>query len=471
MDILFLMSFIIYLGILAFVGFLFYRKQKNASDFMVGSRSVNYWVTAIATHATDMSTWLFMAFPGMVYRKGVFAFWVAIGLGLGMHFVWKFIAPKLRQISEEMNCTTIPSFFENRFNDTSGTIRLISALMAVIFFTFYISAGIVGIGRTIQATFSIDYQLGIVIGTTVVALYTLLGGFIAVAWNDFLQGMFVLVVIIFVPIFATVKAGGIGNVINVLNAKEIPLSLFPDYSFKTISSIVTSMFGWGLGYFGMPHILVNFMGIDKTENIKKAHIMGISWHIFSLTAAASIGLIGVAFFNQGLMQSEFVFIEMAKSLFPSFISGFVLCAILAAATSTMDSQILVSASTIAEDLYKKFFNSNISSERLLTISRIAGCVVTLVSFVLAFNNNEMIVDLVYYAWAGLGGAFGPLIIVSLHSKFATRQGAIAGILVGGTTAALWPHLPFETDKALALIPAFVLSLTSIYLVSAVTRKK
>ncbi len=471
MDIIFFSSFAIYLTVLVGVGVIFAQRQKNASDFMVGGRTLNYWVTAIATHTTDMSTWLFMAFPGLIYTQGIFGCWVAIGLVLGMYLTWKFVAPKLRVATEKYQANTLSSFFAKRFNDSSGLIEAITALVTIIFFTFYISSGIIGLGRTLEVTFSMNYHTAITIGTLVVGLYTLLGGFIAVAWNDFLQGMFVLVMLLIVPVYALWLLGGVGNVLSVIQAKNISLSLFPDYSSKTFLHIIISLLGWGLGYFGLPHVLVNFLGIQNVHEIKKAQRMGIAWQIITLVSATLIGLIGIAYFAQtGLQHSEFVFVTMAKTLFAPFMAGLVLCAILAAATSTMDSQILVSASTIAEDLYKRFYKKNVSGKQLLFVSRISGIIVIGVSFLLAFNSNESIYSLVYYAWSGLGGAFGPLLLASFYAPFdITKEGAIAGIITGAATAAIWPHM--SLPMMASLIGAYVISFTSIYVVSMVTGTK
>ena len=473
MDFAFVASFIVYFFVISLTGLIFYRKQKQASDFMLGSRTLNYWVTAIATHASDMSTWLFMAFPGLVFRQGLFACWTAIGLLIGMFIAWTYIAPKLRSRTAQHNSPTLASFFEAHFQDSSGILKIVSAVITLVFFTFYISSGIVGLGRTIEITLGIDYHVGILVGTIVVALYTLLGGFLAVAWNDFIQGMFVLVILLGVPVVAVMATGGVSQTLaTITQQKAFALTLFPDFSLSTIGHIIISALGWGLGYFGLPHVLVNFMGIDDVNNMKKARNMGMAWQIISLGGAIAIGMIGIAYFAQtGLAQSEYVFIMMAKDLFAPFVAGLVLCGILAAAITTMDSQILVSASTIAEDLYKKFFNKNASPEKVLTISRLGGFAITLCSFLLAYNNDKSILDLVYYAWAGLGGSFGPLVIASLYWKRLTTQGALAGMVAGAVTAGIWPHLHTSLPGDFALIPAFIMSFVCMYLVTCMTSKK
>lgn len=454
------------------IGIIFYRKQKHADDFMLGSRSINYWVTAIATQASDMSTWLFMAFPGLVYREGLSAIWVAVGLLLGMYATWTYIAPKLRLATEHHNTPTLASFFEAHFKDSNGTIRLLSAIITLVFFTFYISSGIVGLGRTIEIAFGINYHIGILFGTIIVSLYTILGGFLAVAWNDFFQGMLVLLVILGVPIAACLATGGIQPTLSLIQQKPLALALLPDSSLSAISHIIISAFGWGLGYFGLPHILINFMGIDNVNNMKKARNMGLTWQVISLGGALLIGLTGIAYFTSNpLTQSEFVFILLAKTLFSPFLAGLVLCGILAAAISTMDSQILVSASTVAEDLYKKFINPHVTKEKLLSISRLGGFVITLISFLLAYNNDKNILDLVYYAWAGLGASFGPLMIASLYWPSLTKEGAIAGMITGAIIAGIWPHLNTPLQSDFALIPAFFMSFLAMWITTRLTQKK
>lgn len=468
-NIEFVISFFIYAALLTVVGWLFAKKQKTSSDFMVGGRSINYWVTAIATHATDMSAWLFMAFPGAIYTYGLPACWSAIGLLICMYLTWQFVAPKLRTATEHYGALTLSSYFEKRFNDKSGVLRTVSASIALFFFTLYISAGIVALGRALHATFGFSYLTGITIGTLAVALYTLLGGFIAVAWNDFLQGSFVFLVMLFVPAYALYHIGGLDVITQAAHTQNIALTLLPDFSLTTLSTLLIPALGWGLGYFGQPHILVNFMGLDNPDNMHKAKRVGIAWQLITMSAAVLVGLVGIAFFKIPLANNELVFIAIVKSLFSPLFAGFILCAILAAAISTMDSQILVSASMIAQDLYKSVFHRTATPERLVTLSRIGGIVITLLSFLFALNNDESIFALVRYAWCGLGSTFGPVLLFSLYSKKITRNGALTGIVVGGIVAGVWKylHVPF-TDYA--IIPGFILSLISIITISEITRK-
>ncbi len=467
MDIQILIAFIIYFCTLTGIGLLFYKRNKNLNDFILGNRSVNYWVTAIATQASDMGSWLFLAFPAAIYTRGLIECWTAIGLVVFMLLNWHFIAPKLRTATEQYRSLTLSSYFESRFSDTTGTIRIISAFLSVLFFTFYISSGLVGLGRLFESAFGIDYYMGIGIGVVTATLYTLIGGFMAVAWCDFFQGIFLLFMIILVPLYAFFITGGWSSISTAAQTNAIPLTIFPS-DMSTLFNIIILVGGWGLGYFGQPHVLVNFMGIDDVRKIRYAKYIGITWQIIALTAATFIGLTGIAYFGQGIENSELLFIVMTKDFFPSLVAGFVLCGILAAILSTMDSHILLSGSVLAEDVYKKMINKHATSRQLLWISRAGASFVALLALMIALDNSHTIYGLVNYAWSGLGSSFGPLLITSLYSQRINRHGAIAGIITGGIVSGIWPYL---NATILPLIPGFSLSLVALYLVSLLTRKQ
>jgi sodium/proline symporter len=460
-----ILAFAIYFCILTSIGVYFYQRNKNASDYIIGNRSLNYWVTAIATQASDMGSWLFLAFPAAIFTNGLFEFWTAIGLIIFMFLNWQFIAPRLRYETERYNALTLSTFFSNRFNDTSGILRVVSALITILFFTFYITSGIVGLGKLFQAAFSIDYNIGIILGLICGITYTLIGGFLAVAWCDMFQGIFLLVMILFVPIYSYFIVGGIHAIKLAASTKNISLSLFSsETSLLTAFALAA---GWGLGYFGQPHILTNFMGIDDPKKISRAKWVGITWQILVLSASAMIGVIGLAYFNQGLENPELLFVLMTKQLFFPLLAGFVLCAILAATLSTLDSHILVSGSTFAEDLYQQLFRKNATSIELMWISRAASLSISLIALYIASNNNHSVYNLVNYAWSGIGSAFGPLVITSLYGKNITREGAIAGMLIGSAVAGIWPYYNFGV---LPLIPGFFSGLLTIYIISFFTRR-
>lgn len=465
MDIAIALAFAIYLSILIGIGIAFYRTNKNAEDFMIGGRSINYFVTAIATQAGDMSSWLFLGFPGTLFIGGMFKAWTAIGLVFFMFLLWQFIAPKLRVATEKYESLSLASYFNKRFNDTSGLLGILSALICIIYFTFYISSGLVGLGRLFESAFEINYHTGIIIALGAAVMYTLIGGFIAVAWGDLFQGLFLLCMIVLVPAYAiTQLPHGWTSVVEAANLKNISLSLWPS-SFSAFLSMLVLTLGFGLGYFGQPHVLVNFMGIDDVKKMRYAKYVGLTWQIIVLTAAALIGLISIAYFADTTINPDLIFIAMTKSMFPPLLTGFVLCGILAATLSTMDRQILISGSTFAEDIYTKLINPHASSVHLMWLSRAASLVFSGFALALAFNNSNSIYDLVLYAWSGLGSAFGPLVIGSLYWPRATRQGALASILVGSITAGIWPY--FSTLQP--MIPGFGLSMLALIFVSLATK--
>ncbi|MGB8367001.1 MAG: sodium/proline symporter [Candidatus Babeliales bacterium] len=465
MNIFIIAAFILYVTTLMSIGLHFYSQTKNASDFIVGDRSVNYWVTAIATQASDMGSWLFLGFPAAVYTYGVFECWTAIGLVFFMFLNWQFVAPRLRQRTGNLKSLTLSSYFEEHFHDTTGGIRIISALLILIFFTFYIASGLVGIGRLFELAFAINYHTGILIGLSIGLLYTLIGGFIAVAWCDFFQGLFLLIMIVLVPACAFFTITGIPAIMQAAQEKHISTSLLSSPG-EMIQALLLAC-GWGLGYFGQPHILINFMGIKNQDHIPYAKYVGISWQILVLSASACAGLIALAFFPEGLINEELLFVKMAQELFHPFMIGLLICAILAATLSTMDSHILVSGATLAQDIYKKLFNQHASSKRILLLSRIGSLFICLIALFISWDGNSSIYTLVNYAWSGMGSAFGPVVIVSLYGKNITRQGALAGFVAGGLVAALWPA---TTTNILPLIPGFSVGIITIYLVSYFTKK-
>ncbi|HSC25027.1 MAG TPA: sodium/proline symporter [Candidatus Babeliales bacterium] len=463
MNLMIFSSFIIYFLVLISIALYFYRTVKTASDFIIGSRSVNYWVTAIATQASDMGGWLFLGFPAAIYSQGLFEAWTAIGLVLFMFLNWHFIAPRLRIISEKTNSNTLSALFEKQFSDTTGLISLVSALFTLIFFTFYIASGLVGLGRLFESAFEIQYHTGIVIGLCTAILYTLIGGFIAAAWCDLFQGIFLLCMIILVPLVALFNTSGISGIIDAYQMHVFHFSFIQNMPYGLFLAA-----GWGLGYFGQPHILVNFMGIDNPKKISSAKIVGLTWQIIVLSASIAIGLIALTFFSTPVANPELIYILMTKSLFNPFIAGMALCAILAAVLSTMDRHILISGSVIASDLYHKIINPQASSQHILFITRIASIFVSLCALYIAWTGSSTIYGLVQYAWSGLGSAFGPLVIAALYkNKNITNYGALAGLIIGGTTAGLWPYI--NSDIA-PLIPGFASNVITMYCVSLVTKE-
>ncbi len=450
-----LFAIIFYFCLALAVGLISYRKQTNSADFLIGSRSLNYWLTALAAHASDMSNWLFMGYPAIIFAGGLFKAWVAIGLILCMLLNWQWIAPKLRVLTEKSDTLTLSGFFESKLGDHSGLIRLFSASICLLFYSVYIAAGLVGLGHLAESLFGINYAAGISFGILIVITYVLIGGFVTLAWLDLFQGLFLLGVIIVIPLILLPKVGGIESIQTTLANKP---SLIPSLKGLTLFQMISMSLGWGLGYFGQPHILTKFMGIRDASEIKQSKRVGMSWMLLSLTAATFVGLIGASFFSDGIANSEMVFIEMVQQSFSPFLVGFILCAIIAAIINVMSSQMLVVSSILSEDLYKRFFHRQAAEKRLLLISRLGILGVAFLALFIAFNRPASIFQLVLYAWSGLGATFGPLLLYTLYGKKLTRMGAWVGMLSGGITSALWPYFnPLLPVSVEPLLPAFIIS--------------
>ncbi|NGX42180.1 MAG: High-affinity proline transporter PutP [Chlamydiae bacterium] len=467
-------AFFAYFAILLVIGVVSHRRQTSNAEFIVGNRSLNFWLTALSAHASDMSAWLFMGLPMAVFLHGLSGSWIAIGLFIGMFSTWQFVAGKLRTATENYNSYTLSTYFEKRFSDTSGTIRLLTAVMFLFFLSHYLSAALIAMGLLLESVFGIDYYWGLSFATCVVVAYTFGGGFVTIAWTDLFQSLFLLFAIILVPILAFNSLdNGFETMRAVALSKDGYLNLFGDMSTKSIVSSVSLALAWGLGYFGMPHIITKFMGIRDVTEMRKSKYVGMTWQFLALSASISVGLVGGAFFLGNLEKPELVFIEMVKVLFHPFAAGFVLCGVLAANLSTMDSMLLVCASVIGEDLYKRFAGNRSTPLKAVRASRVGVILVAFTALFIAFNKSETILDTVLYAWAGLGSSFGPLVLMSLYFKKANKYGAIAGVFVGGTIACVWPQISsFFTDYDVpAMIPGFFLGLLSIYFVSLATHKK
>ncbi len=467
-----LLAVLLYFSIVLFIGIKAYRKHMSAADFMIGSRSLNYWLTALAAHASDMSSWLFMGYPAVIFTGGIFNAWTAIGLILFMFLNWQLIAPRIRVATEQYNSLTFSSFFESRLADTSGLIRVFTAIMSLFFYTIYISSGLVGLGLLFETLFGLDYYTGILIGIAIVVPYVFTGGYITLAWIDLFQGIFLMCVIIFVPFYLLPQVGGWTGIAQAISLHKFSSSLFPDFSGMTLFQIISMTAGWGLGYFGQPHIITKFMGIRNIHEISKSKWIGMTWMVLSLSAATLVGLVAIAFFQNGLADPEQVFIQIVRQSFSPFLIGFILCAVLAATINAMSSQVLVLSSILTEDFYKRIFRKKASSQELLLISRLGVIFVALIAYIIAFGKVSTIYSLVLYAWSGLGSAFGPLLLLSLYSKTINKYGAWSGILSGGIIAGTWPYINTFIPLAIpSMLPAFITSFVLILFVSYATRER
>lgn len=457
-------SFAIYiLGMLA-VGFYFYYRTKNISDYVLGGRGLNPVVTALSAGASDMSGWLLLGLPGLMYSTGISGSWIAIGLTIGAFFNWQYIAKPLRVFTEKMdNAITIPEFLANRFQN--GNLRVVSAIVILIFYTLYASSGLVGGAKLFEATFNLDYNIALITGTIVIVSYTFLGGYNAVSWTDFFQGTLMMLTLIVVPIVIITDAGGISEAIHAI--RKINTDYLDILRGTTVIGIL-SLLAWGLGYFGQPHILVRFMSINRPENVKTAKYIGMSWMIISIVGSLMVGFFGLVYISAhhiDLQDSEKIFITLSQLLLNPWIAGFVLAAILAAIMSTIDSQLLVSSSCLTRDIYEKVIKQNASDKELVWVGRATVIAIALVAFYISTDQDSTVLYLVAYAWAGFGAAFGPVIILSLYNKNTSAIGALTGMIIGAITVLIWKQLQGGLFELYEIIPGFIFAFIGILVFS------
>ncbi|WP_202710630.1 sodium/proline symporter PutP [Sporosalibacterium faouarense] len=468
-----LIVFIVYLLFMLLIGVFFYKRNDNLPDYILGGRGLNSWVTAMSAQASDMSGWLLLGLPGYAYASGMESIWIAIGLGLGTYLNWKFIAKRLRKYTQiSGDSITLSVYFENRFRDKSKILRTVSAFFIILFFLFYTSSGLVAGGKLFNVVFGMNYTVALTLGALVIIAYTFFGGFMAVSWTDFFQGLLMFITIIIVPAVAITNVGGLGSTLDSLRSINVEL-LNPftgtDGNQLTFISIF-SLFAWFFGYFGQPHILARFMAIKSSSMIKKARNIAMIWVVISLSMAILVGITGRVFLDIDLVDPEYVFMAMVSTIFPAIIAGIMLAAILAAIMSTADSQLLVSASALTEDFYRVFFKRNASEKQLVWVSRMAVIGVAIVAYILALNAEESVLELVSYAWGGFGAAFGPVVIFSLFWKRMTRLSAIAGMITGGLTVVIWKQLTGGIFDIYEIAPGFILASIVIVGVSLLGKK-
>jgi len=467
-----IITFFIYSACLLAVVLLTYRKQNSDTDYVLGNRSLNKWLVALSAHASDMSDWLFMGYPMLIFTTGIFSAWVAIGLTVFMFLNWQFVAPKIRLLTGTMDNLTLYSYFETKLNDKTKMIRLFSAFISFLFLTVYISAELVGMGFLVYSLFGFSYTAGITIGLFVIATYVFMGGYKTVAWIDLFQGTFLLLVVVVIPFKILFQIGGLGPVMDSIKAQHLQTSLFPDFSMSTVAKIIFLSVGWGIGYFGQPHIITKFMGIKNADDIKQAKYIGISWQVITLGAATIIGMIGINIFPHGLSNPQLVALDIVKSTLSPVFSGLILCAILAATTNVMAAQILVVASSMGEDIYKGFLFKNASSFQTLWASRISVVIVGIIAYIIAYYKIRTIYHLVFYAWSGLGASFGPLLLFSLYSNRLGKNEALSGMIVGAAIAAVWPCVNRISGIDIPpIIPAFLLNFLTMYTMLTLSTKK
>ncbi|WP_394331525.1 sodium/proline symporter PutP [Rheinheimera salexigens] len=465
------------------IGLYAYKTSTDdVSGYMLGGRKLGPAVTALSAGASDMSGWMLMGIPGAMYISGVSSGWIAVGLLIGAYLNYIVVAPRLRVYTEIANDSiTIPDYFENRFEDKTRILRIVSSIVIVVFFTLYTSSGVVGGGKLFESSFNLSYELGLYVTAGVVVAYTLFGGFLAVSMTDFVQGCIMFISLILVPVVAIDHLGGVSTVVQSVNAIDTSY-LAPFVDAKTglaLSALsIISLLSWGFGYFGQPHIIVRFMAIRSIKDIKAARRIGMSWMLITIIGAMVTGLVGIAYVaktQMTLSDPETIFIVFSQFLFHPLISGFLLAAILAAIMSTISSQLLVTSSSLTEDFYKIFINRNASQKELVFIGRISVLIVALVAVYLAYDRESSILTLVSNAWAGFGAAFGPLVILSLYWKRMTFAGALAGMVSGAVTVLFWIYAPvLENGATLSsivyeILPGVIISTLTIIIVSKLTK--
>ncbi|CUH93475.1 sodium/proline symporter PutP [Herbinix luporum] len=494
----YIIAMTVYIGAVIAIGFNYAKRASESTDnYLIGGRSLGPWVTAMAAEASDMSGWLLMGLPGVAYWCGLGeAFWTAIGLFIGTYLNWLIVAKRLRTYSHVAgDAITIPDFLSNRFKENKKIILTIAALFILVFFSVYAASCFVTVGKLFSTLFNTNYKLMMVLGALFVVLYTFIGGFLAESASDFMQGIVMFIALSLVLIVGVTKAGGISEVFE--NAKQIPgfLDFFGVAQPQVLDGIqqvseagnplfeaatkygplvIISTLSWGLGYFGMPHVLLKFMAIENPNDLKTSRRIAIIWCGVSLFAAVFIGIIGRVLYPNALLtksSSEGIFVLMSSNFFLPLIAGIIMAGILAATISSSDSYLLIAASAFSKNIYHGIIKKDASDKQVLYMSRVTLILISIIAMIIAMDENSVIFTVVSFAWAGFGATFGPIILFSLFWKRVTRAGAIAGMLSGGVTVFVWNLLIRPLGgyfDIYELFPAFVISCLVIVIVSLCT---
>ena len=495
-----LIAMIIYMAAVIVIGLVFAKRaNQNSETYFLGGRTLGPWVTAMSAEASDMSGWLLMGLPGVAYWCGLAdAFWTALGLAFGTYLNWLFVAKRLRRYSERAgNSITLPEFFSNRFREKKKTIMFLAAIFILVFFTAYAASCFVTCGKLFSTLFGADYMTMVVVGAVFVLLYTILGGFLAESASDFMQSIVMIVALTVIVTIGVVTAGGFEAVIT--NAKSIPgffeffglaTPLMNEYGLQEVTVVgkplftepgqyglltVCSTMAWGLGYFGMPQVLLRFMAIRKEKELKRSRRIAMIWVVISLAVAVFIGIVGRQIFPSAHLtksDTENIFITMATSSLPPIIAGFVMAGILAATISSSDSYLLIAASAFAKNVFQGICKKNASDKQVMLVSRITLLVLTAIGVLLAMDENSIIFEIVAFAWAGFGATFGPLMLFSLFWKRTNKPGAVAGMVSGAVMVFVWKLVISKLGGIFAiyeLLPAFLISSLCIVVVSLLTK--
>lgn len=467
-----IISMVIYLIGMIYIGYWAYRRTAGLGDYMLGGRGLGPAVTALSAGAADMSGWLLMGLPGAIYKTGLVEAWIAVGLTIGAWLNWKLVAPRLRAYTKvASDSITIPSFLENRLRDRSRLLRVASGIIILVFFTFYVSSGMVASGVFMEKSFGMEYHVGMLLIVAVTVGYTLFGGFLAVSYTDFVQGLMMFLALIAVPLLGLFAVGGpSGAMESIRQANPDALSMVKG---ATAVGVISSL-AWGLGYFGQPHIIVRFMAIRTVEETKQGRRIGIGWMVLSCLGAIATALIGLAYFQQHpadkITNPETVYIAMGQILFHPIVAGFMLAAVLAAIMSTISSQLLVTSSALVEDLYKIIARREGSDSSYVLLGRLGVLAISVIAAALAWTTDSPILALVAFAWAGFGAAFGPTILMALFWRKLTAQGAIAGMVTGAILVGIWGTRDGGIFDLYEILPGFVGNLVVTTVVSLMTHR-
>jgi sodium/proline symporter len=469
-----LLVFLLYLVGMVIVGIVTARlASKSLDDFILGGRKMWTPVIALSEKGTDMSAWLLIGLPGQAFKMGIGAIWAGIGVWLGSLFNWLVIATPLRKLSGKFNALTLPDYFESRFNDTSHILRITASILIVFFFTLYVSAQVVGAGKILASTFNIHPIVGMIIGLSIILFYTMMGGFIAESWTDFIQGLIMVAALVLMCIVGAISLGGFSSIIPKIGAidpKAVLLSAGESGTALYLGLILGGL-AIGFGYAGQPHIVMRYMALQDAKEVKKAAIIAMTWTTFAVAGAILLGFFAIPFLRGEIVDPEHVTLAFASKILPGWLVGFILAAATAAMMSTVDSQLLVATSAITEDIYRKLINPQASQQYLVSMARIFTAVIAVIAFVLGLRAEKLVYWLVLYAWGGLAASFGPPLILSLKWKGTTKTGVFTGMIIGAITIVIWYNVPVLKNFLYELIPGFIFSLVATWLVSLMTQKR
>jgi sodium/proline symporter len=467
-----LLGFIGYLAVVVVVGLITFRFMKTLADFLLAGRRLGAWIVAFSERASGESAWLLIGLPGLALAGGFTAIWPAIGCVAGIFASWTLVARRLRTQTERLGALTLPDYFEARYEDRTHALRIVSMGVIVFFFTFYVAAQFLAAGKVLYTTFGIEPIHGMLIGAVIIVFYTIMGGFLAVAWTDFIQGLLMAGALIVLPAAAWIELGGASGVAQKIASADPNLLLVTggQSGHALVWGLIIGSLGIGLGYVGQPHLLVRFMAIRRPADLRKGTVIAMSWAVIAFWGAVLVGIAGLAFFGPGgLADPEHVMPRMATLFLPAGVAGVVISAAIAAMMSTADSQLLVATSALSEDIYHQLVNREAPQRRLVALSRIATVAIGVVAFALALRAEETVYWFVLYAWAGLGAAFGPVIVLSLWWRRTTKWGALSGMIAGALTTVVWHNVDLLVGFVYELVPAFTVAFLATVVVSLLTK--